>query len=115
VVTLFGALSACDSSRAVGTPSGDIRSVSCGNYRIHANGKSYYEVSVHVDVHNSTGRSAVYVVDVEMDPRPAGRTSFRHRDVAVRGSVSSQSSAELGHKVLTTYAVTCKVARVSRS
>lgn len=114
-VTLVGTLSACAGPSPVASSTSSAPGVSCGNYPIHANGKSYDEVSVRVGVYNSTGRTVLFTVDVAMSQSRRGRRHMPSQEVTIEGFVAPHSSAELGHKVLTSGPVECRVSRVRRS
>ena len=107
---LIGAVSACGNSNAAQSAPG----LSCVNYALTGSGKFHNELAVHVKIHNSTSRAALYVVDVDLttsqDPATGG-----HSHVEIHGSVASRTSAELARKVLTTDKVQqCRVTKVTR-
>lgn len=117
-VILAGTTGACGSSTSdsAGPPSSDVVGVTCSNYVIHDNGPYEDEVSVRVEVHNSTSSTARYAIDVEMVSSEPGRGAALPGRVTIDGSVTSHSSVELGHKVLTSRPVSrCRVTQVSRT
>jgi hypothetical protein len=110
-VTLAGTLSACGGSSSVQSSPG----VTCTNYVLHGTGSYHNEVSVRVEVSNSTAHPARYAIDVELTTSshdgPGGASSSR---VTIRGSVPSHASAELGRKVLTAGPVQrCRAPRIT--
>jgi hypothetical protein len=115
VAALAGTVTACGHSAGAPARSG-VAGVSCTNYALHGNGRYHDEVSVSVQVDNSTARRARYAIRVELSashPRPAGAPAT---EITIDGSVASRASGELGHKVLTAGPVRqCRVTRVSRS
>ena len=111
-VTLAGALSACGGSSSVRSSPG----VTCTNYALYGAGSYHNEVSVRVEVSNSTAHPARYAIAVELTTSShggsGGASSAR---VTIRGSVPSHASAELGRKVLTAGPVQrCRAARITR-
>jgi hypothetical protein len=110
-VALAGALSACGGS-ASALPAG---SVSCTNYALHGAGKYHNEVSVRVEVSNSTAHPARYAVDVALTAGRGAPADAASAHVTIRGSVASHASAELGRKVLTAGPdQRCRVIRITR-
>jgi hypothetical protein len=111
IAALAGALSACGGSDAAQSAPG----LSCVNYTLHGAGAYRNEVSVRVDVRNSTTHRARFVLRVDLttgDGQPASGTS---RHVTINGSVAPGASAVLARKVLTADRVQgCRVSRIIR-
>ena len=108
-VALVGALSACGGSAL---PAG---SASCTNYALHGAGKYHNEVSVRVEVSNSTAHPARYAVDVALTAGRGAPADAASTHVTIHGSVAAHASAELGRKVLTADPdQRCRVIRITR-
>ena len=106
-VSLAGALSACGggSNAAQSAPG-----LSCTNLAVQGSGTYHNEVSVRVNVKNSTTHRARYAVRVDLTTGADQPTP-----VTIHGSVASGASAVLARKVLTTDRVQeCRVARIIR-
>jgi hypothetical protein len=106
-VTLAGALSSCGSSDSAQSAPG----LSCTNYALHGAGKYHNELSVRVEVSNSTTQLARYAIGVAL----TGSGGAPATNVTINGSVASHRSAELSRKVLTADTVQrCRVTRTTR-
>lgn len=106
-VSMAGALGACGggSNAAQSAPG-----LSCTNYALQSSGTYHNEVSVRVNVTNSTTHRARFAVRVDLTTSGAQPGS-----VTINGSVASRASAVLARKVLTTDRVQgCRVARIIR-
>ena len=107
MVGLVGALSACGGSDAAQSEPG----LSCVNNALQGGGQYHNEVSVRVDVSNSTTHKARYEVRVDLTASsdPPGSAPSMH--VMITGPVASSASAVLARKVLTADRVRgCRVA-----
>jgi hypothetical protein len=115
-VVLAGAVSGCGHSGSAAAGKSGVSGVSCTSYALAASGKYRDEVSVKVQVSNTATRAARYAIDVEVESSSPKAASDPSAQVTVSGSVAPRSSAELGHKVLTSGPVKrCRVTQVTRS
>lgn len=111
-VSMAGALGACGggSNAAQSAPG-----LSCTNYALQGSGRYHNEVSVRVNVTNSTTHRARFAVRVDLTTSGAPPGSAPSVPVTINGSVASRASAVLARKVLTTDRVQgCRVARIIR-
>ena len=109
---MAGALGGCGggSNAAQSAPG-----LSCTNLALQGSGTYHNEVSVRVNVTNSTTHRARYAVRVDLTTNgdQPGSTPAVH--VTINGSVASGASAVLARKVLTADRVQeCRVARIIR-
>jgi uncharacterized protein (DUF58 family) len=111
MVSLAGALGACGSSNAARSAPG----LRCTNYALQGTGAYHNEVSVQVDVSNSTTHPARYAVRVDLTTSGDRPGSVPSVHVTINGSVASRASAVLARKVLTADRVQgCRVTRIIR-
>ena len=110
--SLLGALSACGGS-SDSAQSGP--GLSCTNYALHGSGKYHNEVSVQVEVRNSSPHPARYAVGVALTVSHGGPQDPAATSVTVYGLVPSRASSELSRKVLTAATVQrCRVTQITQ-
>ena len=111
-VSMAGALGACGggSNAAQSAPG-----LSCTNYALQGSGTYHNEVSVRVNVKNSTTHRARFAVRVDLSTNGDQPGAAPSVHVTINGSVASRASAVLARKVLTKDRVQeCRVARIIR-